>query len=92
MKAQLKLTANAPRPASDNNVGSGGVGKLSFCQAAHSVATLGTKRIAANSIPTLARLRALQANAKKISKLTDVSSRKSIESANRETDLMEIAT
>ena len=39
-----------------------------------------------------ARLRALQANAKKISKLTDVSSRKSIESANRETDLMEIAT
>ena len=83
---------SAPRPAADSGTGDGATGTLNFCQAVHSVASAGTSRINANAMPSLARAFGGQPSAKAISRLTDASSRKSMLSANSETEPIASAT
>jgi hypothetical protein len=85
-KGAVEITARAPKPASDRGTGAGGTGSWSFCHAVHSVATTGASRTAARIIPTVERCRAVHPSATRISPLTVASSRKSIESANSDTD------
>src|SRR6185437_180351 len=92
MNAQLRLTANAPAPIQDNTTALGATGSANFSQAVHRVAMPGMSRIPASAIPTRALLRAVQPRAMRIKILTEVSSRKSILSANKETDLIAVAT
>ena len=90
--AQPRLTASAPSPASDRANGDGGAGSTNFPQAVHSVARPGTSRISASAMPTRERRAADHAIAKKISRLTEVSSRKSMLSANSDTEPIASAT
>ena len=92
MNAQDKLIARAPRPVSDRGRGAGATGAISFSQAVHSVASPGISRIPARAIPKRARRVALQPSAKAIRILTDASSRKSMLSANSETEPVAAAT
>ena len=73
-------------------IGSRTTGRLNFCHAVQRVARPGTSRMAASAMPTRARHLALQPSATRISRLTEVSSRKSIESANRDTEPIASAT
>jgi hypothetical protein len=86
------LTPNAPAPAKDKGIGSGGNGARNFSQAVQRVARPGIKRMPASAIPTRARFVALQASAIAIKKLTDASSRKSMLSATSETEPIARAT
>src|SRR5689334_13482424 len=92
MKAQVVLTASAPKPASDSGTGDGGTGTLNLVQAIQSVAAAGTRRTPASSMPSRARFAAVQPSAAAIRMLTEASSRKSTLSANRDTDPMASAT
>ena len=68
-----------------------GSGAAIFCQTVQSVAIPGTSNMAASAIPTRDRARSDQPSASRIRRLTDVSSRKSMLSANSETEPIEIA-
>ena len=92
MSAQERLTASAPRPASESGTGAGGTGNASFCHAVQSVARPGASRMPASTIPTSARRRAPQPSAARMSRLTEASSRKSMLSANSDTDPIASAT
>ena len=65
---------------------------MNLCQAIHKVARPGTSNIAASSIPTRARALADQASAARTRKLTEASSRKSMLSANSDTEPIDSAT
>src|SRR5258708_37657398 len=92
MNAQYGWRASAPRPANESATGSGAAGALILCHAVQSVASPGTSRTPASTIPSRARLRAVQPKATAIKRLTEASSRKSMLSANRETEPMASAT
>src|SRR6516165_3937993 len=92
MSAQVRFTTIAPTPVRVSGSGAGGTGSENFSQAVQSVARLGMSRIPANTIPTWERWRALQPRAIRIRKLTEVSSKKSMLSANRETEPIASAT
>src|SRR5206468_1235450 len=79
-------------PARDKGMGAGGTGTATFSQAVQSVARPGASRIAARAMPTSERRCALQPSATRMRPLTAASSRKSIESANRDTDPIASAT
>jgi hypothetical protein len=65
---------------------------LNFSQAVQSVAMAGTIRMPASVIPTRARRAALHPKAARIRKLTEASSRKSMLSANNDTEPIARAT
>ncbi len=83
MIAHDRFTARAPAPASESGNGEGGTGTANLRHAVQSVATPGTSRTPDKAMPIRARYRALQSSVKRIRKLTAVSSRKSMLSANR---------
>ena len=84
--AQNKFTASAPNPVNPKSPASGAEGCCNFPHAVHKVANPGNNKIPAIAIPTKERRRALHPNASKIKPFTAASSRKSIESASRETE------
>src|ERR1700722_1063128 len=88
MKAQDRLTASAPAPVSESARGAGGTGTLSLSHAAQRVARAGISRMTARPMPTRALYFAPQSRAARIRKLTDASSRKSMLSANSDTEPM----
>jgi len=65
---------------------------MNFSHAVHRVARPGASRIPESAIPTRARHRADQARATRMRQFTEVSSRKSILSANSETEPIANAT
>ena len=91
VNAQVTLTASAPRPTIVSVVGSGGSGDAIFCHTVQSAARPGTSRMTASAIPSRDRACNDQPSASRISRLTEVSSRKSMLSANSETEEIEIA-
>jgi hypothetical protein len=86
------LTTSAPAPGTLKDSASGAMGKWNLCQAMPKLARPGTSRMAASAFPTRDRAAVLQPKASRIKRLTEASSRKSIESANSETDPIERAT
>ncbi len=86
------MTTSAPKPVSDSHTGAGGDGALNFAQAVQSTANPGMSRMPASTMPTRARAANDQRNASRMSKLTDASSRKSMLSANSETEPIALAT
>jgi hypothetical protein len=86
------LTASAPRPVSDSGRAAGGRGADNLRQAIQSVARAGTSMLPASACPTSRRRAAGHASASSTSVLTEAPSRKSMESANSETEPMESAT
>ena len=65
---------------------------MNFCQAVHSVASPGTRMMAASAMPARTRAGADQPSASTIRRLIAVSSRKSTLSANSDTEPMARAT
>ena len=92
INAHETFTTNAPAPVKPSDKASGGIGFPNFSQVIQIVATPGVSSKKAKSIPTIDRLYALQPRATRMRKLIEVSSRKSMESANKETDPMLNAT
>ena len=75
----------APSAVSVSGATAGAIGASSFCHAVQIVAAAGARIVAASSMPTAPRRRAVHPSATTIRKFTAVSSRKSIESAKSET-------
>ena len=87
-----QFTTRAPNPTIDNSIGAGGCRKIICFQIAHMATKPGNNIIIDNKILIFAFFSNEREIAKKIKKLIDVSSIKSIESASKETDLMFRAT
>src|SRR6185312_1129889 len=90
--AQIKLMMSAPKAVKDSGRAAGATGDTSLLQAVESVASPGTMRIPASTRPRAPRRRVPHPSASRMSPLTLASSRKSIESANSETEPMARAT
>ncbi len=90
--AQTELITTAPPAVTMSETGSGASGFWNFAIACHRAATAGTRMMPAITLPATERWASGQPSATKISRLTAVSSRKSTESANSDTDPMASAT
>jgi hypothetical protein len=88
----VRFTAKAPAPVRESGSGAGGTGSRNLSQAVQSVASPEMSRMPASTVPTRERLRAPQPKAMRIRKLIEVSSRKSMLSAKRETEPIASAT
>jgi hypothetical protein len=90
--AHPKFTVNAPNPANVKGKACGATDAINFAHALHSVAKPGTRMITANANPMRARATALHAKANAINRVTAASSRKSMLSANNDTEPIANAT
>lgn len=90
--AQERFTTREPNPTSVRGMAAGGTGSRNFCHAVQTVLRLGMSKIPARAIPKRARLVARQPRATAISRLIEVSSRKSTLSAKSDTEPMANAT
>jgi len=90
--AHERFTTRAPNPTNVSGTAAGGTGSRNFCQAVQTVLRPGISRITPSAIPKRARLVALQPSATAITRLIEVSSRKSTLSARSETEPITIAT
>ena len=90
--AQIVLITTAPPAVRISDSGSGASGFWNLAIACQSAATAGSRMMPAIALPATERWARGQPSATKISRLTAVSSRKSTESANSETEPIARAT
>ena len=84
----VTFVSNAPNPTKVNLKASGGKGLTICSHAVHNAVRPGKRIITTNILPNFGLKFELIKKEKKIRRLTKVSSRKSIESANNETELI----